>query len=234
MTKTAVIVAHGQPSDPDRAEVELTQLAVKVQAVMPDWRVASATLAQTGALAARLAELGPSGFVYPLFMAGGWFTQVNLPQRLAKAGGEGWAVLPPFGEDPGVQDLTVTLAAEAAARAGLPAAKAQLLLAAHGSFRSPAPSQVANAMAERIARELGFAQVKAGFIDQTPRIAEIAAELAPDMLVLPFFAAKGGHVLDDLPAALAEAGYVLPVPDPVGLDPRVPALIAAALRRALG
>lgn len=243
----ALIISHGQPSDPAPAEGEIATLAARVQALMPDWHVASATLATPGALAEQVARArhsagngavtgagtgaGVGGYAYPLFMADGWFTRSHLPERLAAAGGAGWQVLDPFGTDDAVQRLTVTLALEAAAARGMDPARTGVLLAAHGSFRSPAPAQVANAMAARIAAA-GFARVAAAFIDQSPRIAEAAAGFGPDTLVLPFFAAKGGHVVDDLPEALAEAGFQGPLLDPVGLDPRVPALIASALRNA--
>ena len=73
-----------------------------------------------------------------------------------------------------------------------------------------------------------------GFIDQSPRIAEVAAGLAPGSVCLPFFAARGGHVLQDLPEALAAAGFAGRLLDPVGADRRVPGLIAAALIAAAG
>jgi sirohydrochlorin ferrochelatase len=59
----------------------------------------------------------------------------------------------------------------------------------------------------------------------------VAKTFGPGALCLPFFAARGGHVIDDLPEALAEAGFSGRLLDPVGLDSRVPGLIAAALRR---
>ena len=204
---TALIVAHGQPSDPGPAAAEIAFLAAKVQALMPGWRIRSATLAESGALAREVAAAGKVGLVYPLFMAGGWFTTTHLPARLAEVGGEGWRILPPFGLDAGVQALTLTLAREAAARRGHAPADLPLLLAAHGSFRSPAPSEVAYAMAERLRREAGFARVESAFIDQSPRIVEVAADLPVGSLVLPFFAARGGHVIDDLPQALEVAGF---------------------------
>lgn len=228
----ALIVAHGQPSDPEPAEAEIAALAAKVQALMPDWHVRSATLALPGALAARVAEAGPQGLVYPLFMAGGWFTRQNLPAKLAEAGGAGWRVLDPFGEDPAVQALTVTLAREAAAATGRAPQDCALLLAAHGSFRSTAPAEVAIRMAWKIWAEAGFARVEPAFIDQKPQIATVATTLPVGSIVLPFFAAKGGHVIDDLPEALTEAAFQGTVLEPVGLDPRVPAIIAEALRSA--
>ena len=229
----ALIVAHGQPSNPAPAAAEIAFLAAKVQALMPGWHVRAATLAEPDALAREVAAAGGAGLVYPLFMAGGWFTTTHLPARLAEAGGEGWRVLPPFGMDPGVQDLTLTIAREAAARRGVAPAELPVLLAAHGSLRSSAPSDVAYGMADRLRREAGFVRVEAAFIDQSPRIVEAAAGFPPGSLVLPFFAARGGHVVDDLPEALAEAGFAGDVLPPLGLGARVPGLIRRALRGAM-
>lgn len=225
--RAALIVAHGQPSDPAPAAAELADLAAKVGAYLPGWQVESATLAEADALPQALARLGAMGVVYPMFMAGGWFTNVHLPERLAAAGGSGWQITAPFGLDDAVQDLAVTIAQEAGLGAG-----GSLLLAAHGSFRSPAPSAVAQAMAARIGNALGLARADAAYIDQNPRLAE-AVGFGEGALCLPFFAAKGGHVIDDLPMALAQAGFAGRVLEPLGLDPRVPGLIAKALQRAV-
>lgn len=221
--RRAVIVAHGQPSDPEPAEAELAALATRVAAHLPGWQIGSATLAARDRLA--LALGGGSGLIYPLFMAGGWFTRTHLPARLAGAGGQGWHILDPFGCDAGVQDLTLTLAREAWDRG----ARA-LVLAAHGSSRSPAPAQIAHDMAARIAASLPFARVEAAFIDQSPRLADLHG-FGGQAVCLPFFAARGGHVETDLPEALAQAHFPGPVLPPVGADPRAAALIAAAIAR---
>jgi len=186
--------------------------------------VTSATLAEPDALAGAVS--GPHGLVYPMFMAAGWFTRTHLPQRLADAGAGGWQVLPPFGMDGQVQALALTLVREAGLGAG-----GALLLAAHGSFRSPAPAQVARQVAADIGAALRLARAEAAFIDQTPRLAE-ASGFGAQSLCLPFFAASGGHVIDDLPEALAEAEFQGRVLPPLGLDPRVPALIASRLKAA--
>ncbi len=221
----AVIVSHGQPSDPAPAEADLAGLARAVEACLPGWRVGSATLANPDAFAC--AVTGEPGLIYPLFMSGGWFTATHLPERLAAAGAANWQILAPFGLDPRVQALTVAIAKEACL--GRP--HAEVLLAAHGSFRSAAPSEVAYDMLRQL-RLAGIAKAEAGFIDQAPRIADIAKGFGPDAVCLPFFAAKGGHVIDDLPAALAEAQFSGRLLPPVGADPRVPGLIAMALQSA--
>lgn len=217
----ALIIAHGQPSDPAPAEADLSALSARVAAHLPGWEVGSATLALPGAI--DRAALGPAGVVFPLFMAGGWFTRVHIPDRLKAAGATGWRVLEPFGCNPAVHDLAVTLAQESGA--------AEVLVAAHGSFKSPVPSAIARHVARRIAAETG-ARVEAAFIDQEPRLAGMQG-FGPGAVCLPFFAMAGGHVTEDIPAALAEAGFRGRLLPPLGLDPRVPALIAAAIAQPL-
>lgn len=222
MKQAALILAHGQPSDPRPAGAALEALAGRVQALMPGWSVGAATLAEEGAIARAVAGQ-PKGVVFPMFMAGGWFTRVQIPKRLAEAGAGGgadaWTVLEPFGCDPAVHELCVTLVREAGA--------AEVILAAHGSFKSSVPSDIAVHLAGRIAAEAGVA-AQAGFIDQEPQLASLTGRGG---ICLPFFAAAGGHVSDDIPQALAEAGFTGRILPPVGLDARVPGIVAAAIAR---
>jgi sirohydrochlorin ferrochelatase len=222
MAKTALIVAHGQPSDPRAAGAALEGLAARVEALLPGWSVGAATLAEDGAVARAVAGCA-GGVVFPMFMAGGWFTRVQIPKRLAEAGAAGWpdtwSVLEPFGCDPLVHDLCVTLVREAGADT--------VILAAHGSFKSPAPSDIARHVAGRIAAETG-AEVAVGFIDQEPQLSTLTGRSG---VCLPFFAAGGGHVSDDIPAGLAKAGFAGRILPPVGLDARVPGIVAAAIAR---
>jgi sirohydrochlorin ferrochelatase len=227
MTRTALIVSHGQPSDPDLAEHALGRLAARVAAHLPGWEVLSATLAKPGALAAAVAGRA-QGLVYPMFMAGGWFPMTELPRRMDEVGAVDWAYLPPFGLDERVQALARTVVQEAAEAKGRAAAETSVLLAAHGSSRSSAPSQVAHGLAARLKRA-GFARAEAFFIDQAPQISK-AEGFGADAVCLPFFAAEGGHVTEDLPGALAASGFAGLVLQPLGLDSRVPGLIAAALQ----
>jgi len=224
----AVLIAHGQPSDAEPAAKALNALAAKVALHLPGWRVTAATLAEPGAIA-RATAASPTGRAYPLFMAGGWFTRVQIPTKLAEAGAGGWTVLEPFGCDPALHALAETIVAEALESHGLNPGETTLLLAAHGSFKSPVPSDIARSLVTRIKTALGLHHATAAFIDQTPTLAQ-TRETGPNTLCLPFFAAEGGHVTIDIPEALTTAGfqgYLLP---PLGLDPRTPALIAAALR----
>ena len=220
MTRT-LIVAHGQPSDPGPAARALDRLAQAVAALMPGHSIAAATLAEPGAIARGVAGQA-GGLVFPMFMAGGWFTRVQIPARLAEVGATGWQVLEPFGCDPAVHDLCVDLARQSGA--------SQVILAAHGSSKAAAPSAIARHVAGRIADQAGCAAV-AGFIDQSPQLSSLTG-FSLDAVCLPFFAAQGDHVGSDIPQALAQAGFSGRILPPVGLDARVPALVAAAIARA--
>ena len=215
-------MAHGQPSDPLPAETALAALAARVAVHLPGWQLGSATLAAPGALAAAVAALGPGGRAFPLFMAGGWFVRTHLPARLAEAGGRDWLVLEPLGCDEAVQDLAVRLVAEAGP-------VDSVLVAAHGSGRSSVPADIARHLAEKIAARTGIARVEAAFIDQSPQLAEAFGH-GPGTVCLPWFAAEGGHVSDDLPRALKLAGFQGRVLPALGLDPRLPEVIARAIR----
>ncbi len=151
-------------------------------------------------------------------MAGGWFTRVQIPDRLRAAGADGWQMLEPFGCLTALHDLTVRIAAESGA--------AQIVVAGHGSFKSPVPAAITRHVADRITRETGI-ETCAAFIDQSPRLDDLPPAFRA-AACLPYFAMAGGHVAEDIPEGLARAGFAGRILPPVGLDPRVPALMAAA------
>lgn len=220
----AVIVSHGQPGDPGPQEQAIRDLAARVAACDPGCPVLGATLAMPGALAAACDD---DSLIYPMFMAEGWFTQRQLPKKLAEAGAGGARIMRPFGTDPGLPALIVSKAAEAASAQGWPMAETTLLLSAHGSQVSQASFTITSNLARQIAPR--FRQVVTGFVEQEPFIARAARGL--DRAVhLPLFALRAEHVTDDLPKALDEAGFSGPRLDPVGLADEVPALIAASIR----
>lgn len=215
--RSLMILAHGQPSDPLPAAEEVGALAARVAAHLPGWRVSAATLAEPGALE-RLAGEVP-GLVFPLFMAAGWFTKVAVPARLEAAGVTGWQQMAPMGTMPDVQDLAVRIAAESGAT--------EVLVAAHGSGRSPAPAEVARQVAARIAGISGARRVECGFIEEAPFLRDVTGWGA-GAICLPFFAMAGGHVVHDLPEALAQAGFPGQILPALGLHPEIPSLIARA------
>ena len=219
-----IIVAHGQPSDPAPAAADLAAFAARVAVHLPGRWVGSATLAEPDALSKAVALAGPGGLVFPMFMAGGWFTRVHLPAKLRAAGATDWRVLEPFGCDPALHDLAVQVVAQALAGRALP----QVLIAAHGSFKTSVPSDIANHLVQKLKSSLGVNRAEAAFIDQTPQLSQVQG-FTPDAICLPFFAAMGQHVTHDIPAALAQAGFKGQVLPPLGQHPQVPELVARAI-----
>ena len=226
----AVIVAHGFPSDPEPQDRALKALAASVAALRKGWTVRGATLALPGSLESALAGLD-APLVYPFFMAEGYFTGQVLPERLAKAAPAA-RLLPPFGSDPALVALAIRCALEGARDAGLDPRNSALLLAAHGSKVSASSRNTALAMARLLAAKTPFRRVSAGFIEEKPFLSAAARGLGP-AICLPFFALRAGHVEDDVPRALAEAGFRGPVLPAIGEQAAVPRLIANALAGAL-
>lgn len=226
----ALLVSHGQPSDPDGPEADLRALATAVAGHLPGWRVAGTTLSGKGTLEAAIRALGGVAMVYPLFMTDGWFVRDRLPARLAEAGATDCTILPPLGLDPALPELCLNRAREAALEAGFTPSDTTLLLAAHGSPSAPRAGEVAREVTAMLGAAGIFRDVVTGFVDEAPYLAE-AARIDGPAICLPYFAAANGHVREDIPEALDGAGFAgLRLP-PIGTDPLIPGLIAAALRR---
>lgn len=222
----ALIVAHGQPSDPIPAEQTLAVYAAEVDAQCDGVTVRSATLAAPGAFEQRVSELTDDAVIYPLFMAKGWFVTSALPKRLA---GRNLRILDPLGIDPNLPGLVAAALRDTLSENRWAPEETDLVLAAHGSGRSRNPSLVTRTFADDLTQHLTFRSIRLGFVEEPPSIAEAAAGLSAQALCLPFFACNGGHVLDDVPQELNAAafkGHVMPV---VGELPRIKHHIAATL-----
>ncbi|MEO3417378.1 CbiX/SirB N-terminal domain-containing protein [Roseovarius sp. CAU 1744] len=226
---SVIIVSHGQPSDPQPAEDDLAALAGRVAGLLPDWQVDSATLAADGALEAALARAGDTPFIYPLFMTDGWFVRSALPKRL---GGAAAHILPPLGAEPALPDLVADILLDELQERGWHAAQTNLLVASHGSGRSPKSKQATEAFVDRLRQRISFAHVTTGYVEEAPFFADVAMAAPSQAICLPFFAAYGGHVKEDITEALAAARFAGPFLDPIGTFDAVPALIADSLHRA--
>ena len=230
----ALIVSHGQPSDPEPAEAILARYTAGIQADIPDHVIESATLAAPGRLEKQLDRLVDGGVIYPLFMADGWFVRTALIKRISGASLDTVvAVMPPFGLDvalPGIvaRNITDTLSATFGVNA-----QPNLLVAAHGSAHGTAPAASALLFAERLRKELPGVPIEVGFIEQDPSLGDVAATMAVQTICLPFFAMPGEHVRLDIPAALKQGGFSGPVLPPVSQLDGAAKIISNALSRAL-
>jgi hypothetical protein len=97
------------------------------------------------------------------------------------------------------------------------------IYAAHGSPSSSRPAQSAARIKDEIIGLGEFADVRLGFVDETPSIAEVAVCAAPAICLPLLFATRAGHVQFDVPAALTEAGLTRPLLTPLGDGREIPA-----------
>ncbi|MFB2530580.1 sirohydrochlorin chelatase [Paracoccus sp. p4-l81] len=216
----AIILAHGQPSDPAPQQAVIEALAAAVGALAPGLRLRGATLAARGAIEAAAAGM-VAPLIYPFFMAEGFFTRREVPRRLDRAGVKHARQLPPFGTE---RDLA-GLIEQALSGAD------DVLLAGHGSQVSKTSTDTLEGVAACLRASGRYRRVVTGYVEQAPRLEDAARDLGSGVC-LPFFALSAGHVTDDLPEALTLAGFRGPLLPPIGEHPGVPALIAASLTAA--
>ncbi|WP_300547221.1 CbiX/SirB N-terminal domain-containing protein [Roseovarius sp.] len=226
MTAQAIIVSHGQPSDPDPAEAKLAGFASDVASLLPGWHVGSATLAKPGALDLALEKAGRHPLIYPMFMTAGWFTGDELIKRLDDRQAR---VLPPLGLDPGLPGMAADLLRDVLRRKAWTAQETRLFIAAHGSGRSRNSARDTQKFAKALAGLLPLAEMRVGFVEEPPYLADMAFNLGPRAISLPFFAARGGHVVDDIPEALDLAEFQGVCLEPIGAASGVSTLVARAL-----
>lgn len=226
--KEAVIVAHGSPGDPVPQDEAMAALAAQAAARLPGWTVRGATLASPHSLSD-----ATRGFtrplIYPFFMAEGYFTGEVLPRRLEQLSVP-CRQLPAFGSDETLPGLIGKAALAGAAEAGLQPGSSTLLLAAHGSQVSPASRLATLRLAELLSGTLAFRAIVPGFIEEAPFLTDAARGIGA-ALCLPLFTLSAGHVLGDVPDALAEADFEGALLPHIGAHPDVPSMIAAALQR---
>lgn len=226
----AILVAHGQPSAPAPAEDALKLRAEDVQAHLPDVEVLSATLAMPGRFEAVCDAAGGQAVIYPFLMSQGYFTSKVLPQRL---GARDIPVLPPLGVDPALPGLVAQYLEAHTAAAGQALSETGLLLAAHGSARGNRSAEATGRFADALAALIPLREIRQCFVEQSPFVADAAADFASPSLCLPFFAQEGDHVRDDLRATLKDMDYAGEFLRVTGELPGIGRLIATAIRNGM-
>lgn len=224
----AIIVSHGQPSDPQIGEAEIAALARSVSAYC-DFSVSGVTLASPGALEAQL-DLDPDTVVYPMFMANGWFTRTELPRRI---GGRAVRILPPFGTDPALAPAVARYLISLCQARGWGNSDVGLAILGHGSGRSDAVARETFNFAKAVMTDFEPRYLTVGFVEQDPPLTQALDGLGPKSFALPFFSARRGHVLDDIPQAAAKMSYCGHILEPVGLLAFIPQMVARQLAKAI-
>jgi sirohydrochlorin ferrochelatase len=175
----------------------------------------------------------PAVTVVPMLMADGYTSRTVLPAAVADVAPDGVAlrITPPLGTSPGVGDIIARRALLACLEKGWQPAQAGLLVAGHGTPRDPRSGETVEAAAARLREGGAFGEVRTGFLEQPPLLADVLSDLqSAPCVVAGYFADAGGHAVQDLPA-LIEANH----PDavylgPVGADPEIADVIVALLQ----
>ena len=221
-----LLIAHGSARYPDAGRTVLAHAAT-IRAQGHFAQVAVGFLNGAPSAAEALAGLGARAIhVVPFFMEDGYFTRIAVPKALA--GGNNLRVYPPIGTHPGIADLIASRIARTLAGRG----PAEIVLVGHGSARSPGRRMALHDHAERLGARVAF-------LEETPLLADVLANArGPLVAVVGVFAGEGGHVRDDLPAAIAAArhrlGDGLVDLGSVGEDAGMTALIVDRVTRVAG
>lgn len=231
-----LLAAHGETGK-RRANAALLALAGELRRRFPGLPVAAGVLNGAPTLEDAAAALPPGRtYVYPLFMSDGYYVERVLPRRLAPARPPACPldILPPLGLDPGLVEVVARRVREAAPANPYLAKALTVLLVAHGCARSPRSRLTTEAFAAALRARLGGPAVTTAYLDEPPFARHVVADLPPRSVVVSFFAADGAHAGTDLPRMLHDArrGEV-PVVGPVGTDPEIAALVAAAVRKVI-
>ena len=105
-----------------------------------------------------------------------------------------------------------------------------LVLLAHGS-RRPGPSCLLSRTAERVRTILPEVEVRTGYVELQPPDPATTLEGLVDPVVLPFFLARGYHVVHDVPAAVERHGSGT-VTGHLGVEEHLVEAVAQRLREA--
>jgi len=178
------------------------------------------------------AQVGQRLRVLPLLMSDGYYARQEIPQRLGlgEAGAPEIAIEPPLGLHPGLAELVAGQAAATLQQSGFDAARATLLLVAHGSTKSETSAAASRHLATAIQARRQFARVDVAFLEEPPFLAEQLQSLAPPLCAFGLFVGDGMHAGDDLPRAVERCRRAdIMLAPPLADCPAIVEMIAAGL-----
>ena len=218
---SVILCAHGGAAGCDAAEMH----AVRLRESGRFEAVVACCLRGMPDLAAAFSRVrGRSAVVVPMLMADGYTSRTVLPVAVANAapGGQALRITPPLGTSPGVADIIARRAARASRDRGWDPARIALLIAGHGTSRDRQSGETVEAAAARLRNGGAFGDVRTGFLEQAPLLADVLAELQPARCVVAgYFADAGGHAVQDLPALIEAKRPDAVYMGPVGVDSEI-------------
>jgi sirohydrochlorin cobaltochelatase len=162
----------------------------------------------------------PTIRVVPFFMEDGYFSRVAVPRAIRtglndadppsgpeqrnQAPPPRILMCPPVGIHDGMAALIERQALAACSTEATPSRDTAILIVGHGSSRAPGQALALHRHTARLAATELFARVEAACLEEPPFVADALSGLrAHPVAVIGFFANRGGHVRDDVPALIA-------------------------------
>lgn len=197
-----LVVAHGSARHAGAARPAAAHVA-RLRAADPRRAVALGLLFGAPSVTGALAVLdAPRIDVVPFFMEDGYFTRVSVPRALGDD--PRVRLCPPVGLHDAMAGLIAAHVRRGCVAHGEDPAAAAVLLVGHGSARAPGGASALRRHAAALAAGGGFAAVHAAYLEEPPFLRDALAALRGTVVaVAGFFAGEGGHVRDDVPAAVA-------------------------------
>ena len=243
MRRALIIIAHGSSVNPDTARTvsEHASALARRPVVADRFDDVVAVFLKQAPFLAELRWRWDEAVIVPFFMADGYFVRRVLPRELdvepydelpavRRIDGCRVTVLPPLG-------LRLELLEVVRARIDAHAPDAHVLIVGHGTPEHAASTSSVLDVADAL-RDIHPSSVRVGFVDDDPPLSESWADDVHDgesVVVVPYFAFAGPHVLDDIPSLLGlpnpelgphhVAGRTVWYAEPVGVSDRIPAVL---------
>ena len=235
-----LIIAHGERGGRcDNAR--LLELTDEVRHNLGNVEVEAAVLRGEPTIAESWARLSaPNRYVYPFFMADGFFCNRILPKKIFGAigsdpreAGSPVDLLKPFGVSPWLAEAVTGSLVRDMASLGLSGSKPHLLIAAHGASVDRQSSKRAGELASKLKETGYFRAVSCAFLDEAPHLNCVIGTMLPNTMVLPLFNGLGSHSIDDMADLASVAPPETHFLDPVGGQDWVGDVITADVTAAL-
>ena len=158
----------------------------------------------------------PRVFIVPLFISEGYFSSDVIPRALGFAGNSKLETRNsklfyclPIGTHASMTNVLLARAREVVAKFPFPRApKPQditLVIAGHGTEQNDNSRKSIERQVELIRARNEYADVRAAFMEEAPRIADVyAAATTRNLVMVPFFISDGLHAQEDIPVLLGE------------------------------
>jgi sirohydrochlorin cobaltochelatase len=212
-----VVLGHGSTKNADSA-APVYQHAAELRARKQFAEVREAFWKQEPKIKDVLAALAtPRIFIVPLFVSEGYFASDVIPRELGFAPGNSQLktensklfFCSPIGTHDRMTAVLLARAREVAAAFPFPRApklkETTLFIAGHGTEQNENSRQAIEQQVGLIRALDEFADVRAVFLEESPRVNECYALASTrNLIVVPFFISDGMHTQEDIPVLLGE------------------------------